>query len=505
MTTGKQFKATDYTVQSGGRYKTDNDNANSLLGVMSAIFVPFANVVFDFAPGDVSSANDTVTETAHGLLEDDVLQFTTTGTLPTGLSLATNYHVIATGLTADIFKISASQGGAAVNLVDTGSGIHTATLTTGMTMRLAQGNIVVANAIPTNVAVAQTATITAPSTNPRKDIVTTDKATGAITVTTGAESGSPVDPSIPADGVPMARINLVVSQTSIENADIDDLRAFPFLGGGGTPDDASVAQGKLKTTTGDVSTASSTPVVITGPGGEYGFWPTVKNATTTSGLFICNPLGDGVAFLSIGTAFLQRITLQADNAETLTARQRYVQASPPYDLGDGEVAGFIFALIENGTGEAVAMYQAPEPPWALNGPTNITPDFIDSRGRKFKLIRESNAKLSEIIRDPTKQQEIINADRDGVRPIINTIEITPAFKNSDINLIPHPFLGNDLTGKTIVMLDPLSGFMERVMQLQENGETPLDVMFGAGFVKIDNVALTRGGPPGVDVVAAKLR
>jgi len=29
------------------------------------------------------------------------------------------------------------------------------------------------------------------------------------------------------------------------------------------------------------------------------------------------------------------------------------------------------------------------------------------------------------------------------------IEITHAFKNSDMGLIPHPFQGNDLTGKTV--------------------------------------------------------
>jgi len=231
MTTAKQFKESDYNVQTGARYKTTLDNNGSLFGLVSAIFNPFANIVFDFATTDVSTANDTITETDHGLLEDDVIQFTTSAAdLPAGLSLATDYHVIATGLTADVFKVSASQGGAAIDLTDTGSGTHTATLTTGLTMRLGKGLLVVADAIPTAVAVQEIAAVSAPSANPRKDIVTIDKSTGAYTVTTGSENASPVDPTVPTNGIPVARINMVVSQTTIENADIDDLRAMPLLG-----------------------------------------------------------------------------------------------------------------------------------------------------------------------------------------------------------------------------------------------------------------------------------
>jgi len=225
MTTAKQVKESDYTKQSGGRYKTTLDNNNSIFGLICGIFAPFAAVVFDFIPAGVSAGNDTITEVEHGLLEDDVVQFTTTVTLPAGLSLATNYHVIDTGLTADVFSVSASQGGAVIDITDTGSGIHTATLTLGLTMRLSKGLIVVSDAIPTAVALQKITAVSAPSANPRKDLVTINKTTGALTVTTGAENASPVDPTVPAGKIPVARINMVVSQTEIVNADIDDLRA----------------------------------------------------------------------------------------------------------------------------------------------------------------------------------------------------------------------------------------------------------------------------------------
>lgn len=69
---------------------------------------------------------------SHGLAQANVVIFSTTGSLPTGLSVNTTYWVLADGLTANTFKVTsdANQGpnglGAAVNTSSAGSGIHTA-------------------------------------------------------------------------------------------------------------------------------------------------------------------------------------------------------------------------------------------------------------------------------------------------------------------------------------------------------------------------------------------
>lgn len=63
--------------------------------------------------------------TAHGLVAGDIVSFTTTGALPTGLTANTPYFVIATGLTADNFQVSTTRGGAAVNTSGSQSGTHT--------------------------------------------------------------------------------------------------------------------------------------------------------------------------------------------------------------------------------------------------------------------------------------------------------------------------------------------------------------------------------------------
>lgn len=71
-----------------------------------------------------------VTLTAHGLTENDEIQFTTDGALPTGIVAAAKYYVIATDLTANTFKFSVTFGGPAVDTSGSQSGTHTLTRVT---------------------------------------------------------------------------------------------------------------------------------------------------------------------------------------------------------------------------------------------------------------------------------------------------------------------------------------------------------------------------------------
>ena len=104
--------------------------------------------------------------------------------------------------------------------------------TPDMTIKLDAGSIPGSGAVATEVSAQNTGTITAPSANPRIDVVYVDQLTGVIGVATGAEAASPSTPVVPSGKVGMAKINLVVSQTEIANADIEDVRAVPLAGGG---------------------------------------------------------------------------------------------------------------------------------------------------------------------------------------------------------------------------------------------------------------------------------
>lgn len=65
-----------------------------------------------------------VTLVAHGFSADQVIYFTTIGSLPTGVTAGTAYYVLSTDLTADTFKFSATPGGSAINTSGSQSGTH---------------------------------------------------------------------------------------------------------------------------------------------------------------------------------------------------------------------------------------------------------------------------------------------------------------------------------------------------------------------------------------------
>lgn len=92
-----------------------------------------------------------------------------------------------------------------------------------MTVRVLAGALLVDGTL-TEIAAQNTGTITAPAANPRIDRVVIDAATGAVSVVTGTESGSPVAPAIPSGKLPVARVALATSTTQITASLLTDER-----------------------------------------------------------------------------------------------------------------------------------------------------------------------------------------------------------------------------------------------------------------------------------------
>ena len=46
------------------------------------------------------------------------------GSLPTGISTGTTYHVVSTDLTSTVFRVAATQGGTAITLSGTATGTY---------------------------------------------------------------------------------------------------------------------------------------------------------------------------------------------------------------------------------------------------------------------------------------------------------------------------------------------------------------------------------------------
>ena len=94
-------------------------------------------VVFTFT----AATSDVITTSAdHGLVNDDTVILTTTGTLPAGLALLTTYYVLATPAT-DTLTLAAVADGTIINITNTGSGTHTLTSVTSVTVNDTELNL----------------------------------------------------------------------------------------------------------------------------------------------------------------------------------------------------------------------------------------------------------------------------------------------------------------------------------------------------------------------------
>ena len=136
-------------------------------------------------------------------------------------------------------------------------------------------------------------------------------------------------------------------------------------------DTAAVGQGELKTAQGAVSTSSGGFVHLTLPGGSYGFYPQFKSSQSSSvyeAKFIAN--------VTLGISYVTYIALDSDGTRTIYAQQRYLQASPPYKIGNKKWGHFLYLLV-NGQGDIIASYEAEDPPYAYNGPPQNGKDSIE--------------------------------------------------------------------------------------------------------------------------------
>ena len=92
--------------------------------------------------------------------------------------------------------------------------------------------------------------------------------------------------------------------------------------------------------------------------------------------------GSGNIGASIATSledpfsYVTNIALFRNNAGTVYAKQRYIQASPPYKIGDKIWNHFLYMLV-NSMGDVVASYEAEDPPYAYNGSPHNTKDSIE--------------------------------------------------------------------------------------------------------------------------------
>ena len=178
-------------------------------------------------------------------------------------------------------------------------------------------------------------------------------------------------------------------------------------------------------------------------------------------------------------------------------QSRYITASPPYDLGDGEIPLFIYALIDS-VGNIVAIDTAIDPAWANNGPTNIRPDFYSEAGVGF----QKKCIITPEINNMSRAERVA-----AIRSLpVMDIEVTQAIKNADMDIVPHPYVGTDLAGLglTVILLDPVSDCVRELAELRDAGDD-IHQIINDGQLIIGNTPLPRSGPGGLMIPSVRWR
>lgn len=98
---------------------TTVDNIRAIYLLTDAAVAGAATATVTYSTTNILSCNN------HGLGVGDVVTFTTTNTLPTGLSTNTFYYVISTNLGANQFSVSTTYNGSIASISAAGSGTHT--------------------------------------------------------------------------------------------------------------------------------------------------------------------------------------------------------------------------------------------------------------------------------------------------------------------------------------------------------------------------------------------
>jgi len=118
------LNATQNTAYSTGRFM----NLTSTISVQAKVDVPAAVV---FASSGIDATANTFTKSGAVLWTGAKGQFTTSNTLPTGISLATDYWAILVDLTTGTYKFATSLNnaiaGTAIDITTTGTGNQTFT------------------------------------------------------------------------------------------------------------------------------------------------------------------------------------------------------------------------------------------------------------------------------------------------------------------------------------------------------------------------------------------
>ncbi len=208
------------------------------------------------------------------------------------------------------------------------------------------------------------------------------------------------------------------------------------------------------------------------------------------------------------TTYAARVGMRSTSSSPRTGYvySRYIQASPPYNLGNGDIPVFVYALMAKAgnragipAGTILATSVAADPSWAYHGSDHISPkNIITSKGKKqYELVKRLPWPKTEALADSVKLQENIAA---LANPVFDQVEITMTRKLRNMPNVPHPFEGNaNLAHGTVVLVDPFSQLAMAAAELvHEDDHATISEMLAHPSLVIDSVPISGlATPPSV--------
>jgi hypothetical protein len=259
----------------------------------------------------------------------------------------------------------------------------------------------------------------------------------------------------------------------------------------------AIKRDNLDTTTGTITFPVTTSLIEDDgvlPGGQYGFYPRSKISAGAGTIAPKPTLSILQDMASLTTSFQALIGYQgrlSSGGRTISVEQRYVQSSPPYDLGDGDVPLFVYVRL-NEDQSLRGIWIAPDPPWTHNGRHRVRTDYVCPKTKKPMMrCKKHTHTMADVLAKKISMQEFIMR-RNSVKT--EDVEVTMALKLQGMVDLPNPFV-NKREGVTTFLLDPVSDLMHELAKLHEEGED-IGQLIHDGFVDFGSV-LSRKTPPGI--------
>lgn len=259
------------------------------------------------------------------------------------------------------------------------------------------------------------------------------------------------------------------------NADIYDNNNRVYSAANTVPQagisNSAVGQAQLKTTTASGSTTlgGTSGGSYTLTGGTYSWW----TASCTN----VNSIQFGNGDVAAGVIGLYN---ESGSNATFYVDERYVQASPPYTHSPL----YVFLQVDP-SGNILSTSIAEDPPWAYHGPTIIMPEYYRN-GVGYRINKTLNGKP---FRQALKDSDIFEKWKNGDLEMESVEqEITLDYKDSDRDIIPHPFL--PIANATVVLLEPSSKVIAKLYELltQSNAGEVRSLLLNKK-IRIDNQKL----------------